>query len=147
MCGIPPTGPVGAEVWARADGDELVVVADLGALPLLPAWAGDGPAGLAEVARHRLSTPGNPRIHLAHYPGYPQQPDGSPHPPRVKAATAEEEAFLAIGAGAVAWLTEAAASGAPWPGEDGPGRRARRPGRDRRRRRRARRGGDRLRVR
>ena len=107
-----PPGLIGAEVWVRADGDELVAVADLGALPLLPAWAGDGPAGLAEVARHRLSTPGNPRIDLAHYPGHPQQPDGSPHPPRVKAATAEEEVFLAIGAGAVAWLTEAAASGA-----------------------------------
>ena len=115
-----PPGLIGAEVWVRADGDELVAVADLGALPLRPAWAGDGPAGLAEVARHRLSTPGNPRIDLAHYPGHPQQPDGSPRPPRVKAATAEEEAFLAIGDGAVAWLTEAAArarpgSGRRWP--------------------------------
>jgi transposase len=107
-----PPGLVGAEVWARADGDELVVVADLAALPLMPGWAGDGPAGLAEVARHRLSTPGNPRISLAHYPDHPQQPDGSPRPPRVKAATAEEEAFLVIGPGAVAWLTEAAAAGA-----------------------------------
>ena len=107
-----PPGLTGAEVWARADGDELVVVADLGALPLRPAWAAAGPAGLAEVARHRLSTPGNPRIDLAHYPDHPQQPDGSPRRPRVKAATAEEEAFLALGAGAVAWLTEAAASGA-----------------------------------
>jgi transposase len=107
-----PPGLVDAEVWARADGDELVVVADLSALPLLPGWAGDGPGGLAEVARHRLSTPGNPRIDLAHYPDHPQQQDGSPRPPKVKAATAEEEAFLALGAGAVAWLTEAAASGA-----------------------------------
>ena len=107
-----PPGLTGAEVWARADGDELVVVADLGALPLRPAWAAAGPAGLAEVARHRLSTPGNPRIDLAHYPDHPQQPDGSPRRPRVKAATAEEEAFLALGAGAVAWLTEAAAAGA-----------------------------------
>ena len=83
-----PPGLVGAEVWARADGDELVVVADLAALPLRPAWAGDGPLGLAEVARHRLSTPGNPRIDLAHYPDHPQQPDGTPRPPRIKAATA-----------------------------------------------------------
>jgi len=107
-----PPGLAGAEVWVRADGDELVVVADLAALPLRPAWAGDGPAGLAEVARHKLSTPGNPRIDLAHYPGHPQRPDGSPRPPRIEPATAAEAAFLAIGDGARAWLTEAAAAGA-----------------------------------
>ena len=55
---VPP-GLVGAEVWVRADGDELVAVADLAALPLRPDWAGEGPPGLAEVARHRLSVPGN----------------------------------------------------------------------------------------
>ena len=99
-------------MWARAEGDELVVVADLAALPVRPAWAGRGPAGLAEVARHRLSVPGNPRIDLAHYPGHPQQPDGSPRPPRIEAATEAEAAFLAIGDGARAWLTEAAAVGA-----------------------------------
>jgi transposase len=107
-----PPGLAGAEVWVRADGDELVVVADLAALPVRPAWAGGGPAGLAEVARHRLSTPGNPRIDLAHYPGHPQNPDGSPRPPRITPATAAEAAFLAIGDGARAWLTEAAAAGA-----------------------------------
>jgi hypothetical protein len=37
---VPP-GLVGAEVWVRADGDELVAVADLAALPLRPDWAGD----------------------------------------------------------------------------------------------------------
>jgi len=108
---VPP-GLAGAEVWVRADGDELVVVADLGALPLLPDWAVPGPCGLAEVARHRLSVPGNPRIDLAHYPDHPQQPDGTPRPPRVKAVTGAEAAFLALGDGAVAWLTEAAAAGA-----------------------------------
>jgi transposase len=107
-----PPGLVGAEVWARADGDELVVAADLAALPLRPDWAGDGPLGLAEVARHRLSVPGNPRIDLAHYPDHPQLPDGTPRPPRVRPATAAEAAFLAIGDGARAWLTEAAAAGA-----------------------------------
>ena len=96
----------------RADGDELVAAADLAALPLRPDWAGEGPPGLAEVARHRLPVPGNPRINLAHYPDHPQQPDGTPRPPRIKAATAGEEAFLAIGGGARAWLTEAAAAGA-----------------------------------
>jgi transposase len=106
-----PPGLVGAEVWVRADGDELVVVADLAALPLRPVWAGDGPLGLAEVARHALSTPGNPRIDLAHYPGHPQHSDGSPRPPRIRPATAAEAAFLAIGDGARAWLVEAAAAG------------------------------------
>jgi len=107
-----PPGLTGVEVRVRADGDELVVVADLAALPVRPDWAGTGPLGLAEVARHALSTPGNPRIDLAHYPGHPQQPDGSPRPPKVKAVTAEEAAFLAIGDGARAWLVEAAAAGA-----------------------------------
>ncbi len=107
-----PSGLVGAEVWVRADGDELVIVADLAGLALRPDWAGDGPPGLAEVARHVLSVPGNPQINLAHYPGHPQHPDGTPRPPRVKAATEAEEAFLAIGAGARAWLIEAAAAGA-----------------------------------
>ena len=40
-----PPGLIGAEVWVRADGDELVAVADLGALPLLPAWAGTARLG------------------------------------------------------------------------------------------------------
>jgi transposase len=107
-----PPGLAGAEVWVRADGDELVVIADLAALPLRPDWAGDGPPGLAEVARHRLSVPGNPQISLAHYPEHPQNSDGTPRPPRVKAVTEAEEAFLAIGGGARAWLIEAAAAGA-----------------------------------
>jgi transposase len=107
-----PPGLAGTEVWVRADGDELVVVADLAALPLRPGWAGDGPLGLAEVARHALSTPGNPQISLAHYPDHPQHPDGTPRPPRIRPATQAEAAFLAIGDGARAWLTEAAAVGA-----------------------------------
>jgi transposase len=107
-----PPGLVGAEVWVRADGDELVIVADLAALPLRPDWAGDGPLGLAEVARHRLSVPGSPQVSLAHYPGHPQREDGTPRPPRIEAVTEAEEAFLAIGGGARAWLIEAGAAGA-----------------------------------
>ena len=34
-----PPGLVGAEVWVRAAGDELVIVADLNALPLRPGWS------------------------------------------------------------------------------------------------------------
>lgn len=64
------------------------------------------------MARHRLSTPGNPRIDLGHYPGHPQHPDGSPRPPRPRARTAAEEAFLDLGDGAHAWLVEASAVGA-----------------------------------
>ena len=108
-----PPGLVGTEVWARADGEELVVVADLNALPVTPAWAAEqAAAGLVEVARHRLSTPGRPRIDLAHYPDHPQRPDGSPRSPGPRATTPAEKAFLTLGPGAHAWLVEAAATGA-----------------------------------
>ncbi|VXB38819.1 hypothetical protein CITRIK5_30413 [Citricoccus sp. K5] len=76
-----PPGLVGSEVWVRAAGSELVGAADLDALPVAPAWAGDR-RGLTGVARHRLATPGNPRIDLCHYPNHPQDPDGAPRPPR-----------------------------------------------------------------
>jgi len=95
---VPP-GLVGEEVWVRADGDELVITAHL-------------EEGLTEVARHRLSTPGTPRIDLSHYPDHPQQPDGSPKPPRPRGSSDQEKAFLALGPGAHAWLVEAAAAGA-----------------------------------
>src|SRR5690625_645923 len=35
-----PPGLVGAEVWVRAAGAELVIIADLDALPLVPDWVG-----------------------------------------------------------------------------------------------------------
>jgi hypothetical protein len=94
---------IGHEVWVRVDGEELVIAA-----------SGDlaGHAGLVEVARHRLSTPGNPRIDLSHYPDHPQDPDGSPRPPRPRPRSDVEKAFLALGPGAHAWLVEAAAAGA-----------------------------------
>ena len=94
-----PPGLVGQEVWVRADGDELVIVADT-------------EAGLVEVARHRLSTPGNPRIDLGHYPDHPQTPDGGPRPPKPRAGSHAEAAFLELGPGARCWLVEAAAAGA-----------------------------------
>ncbi len=99
---VPP-GLVGAEVWVRADGEELVITAHL---------ADGGHLGLTEVARHRLSTPGNPRIDLSHYPDHPQAPDGSPRPPQPKPRSVEEKAFLALGPGAHSWLVEAGAVGA-----------------------------------
>ncbi|MCZ4657711.1 IS21 family transposase [Dietzia kunjamensis] len=79
-----PPGLVGAEVWVRADGMDLVIVADLDRLPVAPDWVADR-RGLCEVARHQLSTPGTPRIDLGHYPNHPQEPDGAPRPPRPKA--------------------------------------------------------------
>jgi transposase len=94
-----PPGLVGREVWVRGDGEELVITAQLD-------------DGLTEVARHRLSTPGNPCIDLGHYPDHPKQPDGSPKPPQPKGRSSEEKAFLALGPGAHSWLVEAAAVGA-----------------------------------
>jgi hypothetical protein len=65
------------------------------------------PAGVTEVARHLVTTPGSPRVNDAHYP---------PAPPgalnrRPKARSAAEAEFLAIGDGAGLWLAEAAAVG------------------------------------
>jgi hypothetical protein len=86
----------GERVWARVAGDELVVVHhQVG-------------RGAREVARHRLSTPGVPRICDEHYP--PRPPGALARTPR--ATSPEEAAFLGIGPGASEWLVEAAAVGA-----------------------------------
>jgi transposase len=92
-----PPGHVGDRVWCRVHGGELVIVARTG-------------SGLAEIARHQLSTPGNPRICDEHYPGHPG--GNGPRQPRPRPRTAAEEAFLGLGEGAARWLTEAAAAGA-----------------------------------
>jgi len=57
-----PHTPADETVWARVEGDDLVVTHVAG-------------RGAVEVARHRLSTPGHPRIDDAHYP-----PRRSPRP-------------------------------------------------------------------
>jgi transposase len=92
-----PPGHVGQRVWCRVHGSELVIVARCG-------------TGLAEIARHLLSTPGNPRICDEHYPRHPG--GNGPRQPRPRARTCAEEAFLELGEGAARWLTEAAAAGA-----------------------------------
>jgi hypothetical protein len=92
-----PPGHVATKVWCRVVGEELVIVARTS-------------AGLAEVARHVLSTPGNPRIVEAHYPNHPG--GNLPRPPRPRPRTPQEVAFLALGEGAHRWLVEAAAAGA-----------------------------------
>ena len=91
-----PSQLVDERVWARSHGDELVIVHT------------DGPDGPREVARHRLTTPGRPSICDEHYP--PRPAGALDRKPR--AGTADELAFLAVGPGAEAWLTRAAAAGA-----------------------------------
>lgn len=81
-------------VWARVEGDELVVTHLSG-------------RGAVEVARHRLSTPGHPMIDDSHYPPRPSGPLNR----RPKATNDAEEAFLGLGEGARLWLVEAAAAG------------------------------------
>jgi hypothetical protein len=91
-----PDGHQGHKVWCRVAGEELVIL-------------GATPTGLAEIARHELSTPGTPRIDDAHYPHHPG--GNLPRPAKVRARTPEEVAFLALGEGARRWLVEAAAAG------------------------------------
>jgi hypothetical protein len=91
-----PREHVGQEVWVRVVGDEVVIVARTS-------------AGLREVARHERSTPGNPRIEDAHYPGHPS---GRAIRPRPRPVHPGERAFLALGPGAATWLVEAASAGA-----------------------------------
>jgi transposase len=86
---------VGERVWVRVAGDELVVV-------------DASPRGAREVARHALTTPGNPRIEPSHYP----ERTTDPLHPRPRPRTEDERAFVAIGEGARQWLVEAAAAGA-----------------------------------
>ncbi|GII06171.1 hypothetical protein Pta02_81790 [Planobispora takensis] len=85
----------GTTIWARFHGDELVVTAIT-------------EDGAMEATRHQRSTPGNPSIKNEHYPPRPDH-DSQRVP---KATSAEEAAFLALGPGAAAWLTEAATCGA-----------------------------------
>jgi transposase len=83
------------QVFVRVDGDEVVI-------------AHHGRDGVREVARHLVSTPGSPRLELSHYPPRSASKilDHQPAP-----RTPEEAAFLALGPGAAAWLTAAAAAG------------------------------------
>lgn len=82
------------EVWVRVDGDEVVATHVTG-------------RGAVEVARHLLSTPGNPRIDDSHYPPRPAGPLNRVPKPTNPA----ERAFLGLGDGARMWLIEAGAAG------------------------------------
>jgi hypothetical protein len=68
----------------------------------------DSPEGAREVARHELTTPGRPSIKDEHYPARPA--GALERKPRARSG--EEQAFLALGPGAEAWLIAAAAAGA-----------------------------------
>lgn len=87
-----PHQHAGLQVYVRWHGEELVVTAIVDGIP-------------AEIARHPRSTPGSPVICDEHYP---QSARGVRVP---RAQSAAEEAFLAIGQGAAAWLEEAASTG------------------------------------
>ena len=91
-----PHDLVDTRVWARFHGDELIVTAVSTGGPVV-------------VARHPRARPGNPSIMDEHYPPQTRRSDTDERPPR--AHTAEEAAFLALGPGAAAWLTEAGATG------------------------------------
>ncbi|MBF6208293.1 transposase [Streptomyces gardneri] len=91
-----PDGHQRQKVWCRVAGEELVITARTS-------------QGLAEIARHRLSTPGNPRILDEHYPHHVG--GDLPRVRKLRPRTVEEVAFLELGEGARRWLTEASASG------------------------------------
>ncbi len=91
-----PKAYVGHEVWCRVHGEELVIVARTA-------------KGLAEIARHGLSTPGHPQILDEHYPDHPAG-NGPPVRP-LRPRDDLERAFLVLGDGAERWLREACATG------------------------------------
>jgi hypothetical protein len=88
---------IDSRVWARWPGDTLIITAI-------------DEHGPREVARHPRVSKANPAagINDAHY----RPPETDPLHREPRARSAEEAAFLAIGPGAVHWLTEAAAAGA-----------------------------------
>lgn len=96
-----PDGHQGREVWCRVVGEEMVIVGRRD---------GRRDGELVEIARHELSTPGNPRIADEHYPHH-RAGDG-PRIPTPRPRTEAEVAFCALGDGARRWLVEAAAVGA-----------------------------------
>jgi len=94
-----PSYLLGARVFVRSHGvgaEELVIVVHQGI---------DGPV---EVARHPRARPGSPSIDDAHFPDHREKVPGDY---AIKARSAGEAEFLGIGAGARAWLLEAAAAG------------------------------------
>jgi hypothetical protein len=84
----------GEVVWVRERDEEVVVVHV-------------GPTGPVEVARRQRTTPGSPRLDDAHPPPSPPGRFTAPHAPTAP----PRPGFLAIGGGAVLWLTAAGGAG------------------------------------
>jgi hypothetical protein len=98
QCSVP-VHLLGARVFVRSHGagpDEQVIVVH------------HGSQGPVEVARHRRARPGSPAINDVHFPDHRPRIPGDY---TVKARSAAEAEFLAIGDGARTWLLEAAAAG------------------------------------
>lgn len=94
-----PAFLLGEGVFVRCHGvgvDEQVIIVHVGM---------DGPV---EVARHCRARPGSPAVDDAHFPDHRVKVPGEY---TIKARSATEAEFLGIGAGAHAWLLEAAAAG------------------------------------
>src|SRR5919112_4702946 len=94
-----PAHLLGARVFVRAHGtgpgEQIIIIHH-------------SPGGPVEVARHGRARPGSPAIIDEHFTGTRTRTPGDY---AVKARTAGEAEFLAIGAGARTWLVEAAAAG------------------------------------
>ena len=92
---------IGQQVFVRAHGvgatDQIVIVHV-------------GNQGPVEVTRHHRARPGSPSILDAHFPTAPDRK--VPGEYTIRPTSGAEHEFLAIGHGAAAWLTEAAAAGA-----------------------------------
>ena len=95
-----PHSHVDHRVWVRWAGDELFVTVI------------DPEGGRGEIARHRRGQRGRPQHLRRALPIRSPRPPSRPGDRTPKATNPAEEAFLAIGDGAKAWLVEAAASGA-----------------------------------
>ncbi|MCR1163691.1 IS21 family transposase [Paenarthrobacter sp. UW852] len=94
-----PAHLLGARVFVRTHGtgpgEQVIIVHH-------------GTTGPVEVARHERARPGSPAINDEHFPGTRAKLPGDYE---VRARSADEAAFLAIGEGARTWLVEAAAAG------------------------------------
>ena len=94
-----PARVLGARMFVRTHGTgrgEQVIIVHAGA------------SGPVEVARHDRARPGSPAIDDEHFPGTRTKRPGDYE---VRARSADEAAFLAIGDGARIRLIEAAADG------------------------------------
>lgn len=93
-----PAALANQRVLVRRHGDSVIITS-----------AGPEADGLREVARHAAAEKGQWRIDDSHYPPAPSGPLARKATPR----TELERAFLALGAGAEAWLRAAAQAGTP----------------------------------